>query len=472
MSGAKSVALLVGGLTAVGLIVRLIAAEQSLFGDELFTYQVAAQPSPIEAFALFRRIEANPPLYHVLAWAGARIGDPPLLTRLPSVLLGSASVPLVYLIGTWTLGRRSALLGAALLALSPFAVFYSSEARAYMTMMFFVVVSMLTLLLALQRSSARWWISLGLASVAALYTHYTAVFAIAALPAWAVVTVPKARRPLFLTYGAVVLAYLPWVPNLNPSPLLVGAIGALYPFSAGQVAESTLRALVGPPFGPLNLFPGPLGFVALSLVSIAVIAGGAVAIWRPREPSGGSRRRAILLIAVALATPLGLLLYSALETNLYSARNLTASLPAALLLIAAALTRLPPAAGRSAAAVLLMLFIAGSFELLGPLKRPPTKDAAHFVEVRAAANDVVAEASVFASRGPLSRPSRVYLNRPLRPLDPRGVVFEAARQRRARVFVIGPTSQPDRPPGDFQLLDGRTWNGLYPVSVRVYGQRR
>jgi mannosyltransferase len=472
MSCARPVVPLVAGLTAVGLIVRLVTAEQSLFGDELFTYDVVTRVSPGEAFARFRRIEANPPLYHVLAWVVARLGDPPLLTRLPSVLLGSASVPLVYVIGTRTVGRRPALVGAALLALSPFAVFYSSEARAYMTMMFFVVVSVLLLLLALERSSVRWWVGLGIASVAALYTHYTAVFAIAALPAWAVVTVPRARRPVLLTYGAVVLAYVPWLPFLNSSPLLVEAIGALYSFSAAHVAESTLRALVGLPFGPLERFPGPLGFLALSLLGVALIAGAATSIRRPRAPSAGSRQRATLLIAVALATPVALLVYSALETNLYVPRNLTASVPAALLLIGAALTRLPPAAMWSAASVLLTVFVVGCIELLGPMKRPATKDAAAFVEANAFPEDVIGEASVFGSRGPLARPSRVYLNRPLRPLVPRGGVFEAARRRGARVFVIGPTSHPAKPPGDFGRVYERTWNGLYPVSVRVYGPRR
>jgi len=392
--------------------------------------------------------------------------------RLSSVLLGAASVPLVYLIGVRTLGKRPALLGAALLSLSPFAVFYSSEARAYTMMMFFVAASMLALLVAVQRSSARWWVALGLNSVAALYTHYTAVFAIAVLPAWALVAVPRVRRPVVLTYGAVVLAYLPWLPYLNPSPLLVGAIGMLYPFSAGHVAESTLRALAGLPFGPISRFPGSVGLVALSLVAVAVVAGAVLSMSRPRDASGRSRGRIVLLIAVGVATPLALLIYSAFDTNLYVARNLTASLPAALLLIAGALTRLPPAVGGSAAALLLTVFIAGNIALLGPLKRPATKDAARFVDARASAHDVVAEASVFASRGPLSRPSRVYLNRPLRPLDLSGGVFEEARQRRTRVFVIGPTLQPDQPPDDFVRVDERTWNGLYPVSVRVYRPRR
>jgi hypothetical protein len=49
----------------------------------------------------------------------------------------------------------------------------------------------------------------------------------------------------------------------------------------------------------------------------------------------------------------------------------------------------------SAASVLLTVFVVGCNELLGPMKRPATKDAAAFVEANALPEDAIGEVSVF-----------------------------------------------------------------------------
>ena len=58
-----------------------------------------------------------------------------MLIRLPSLLLGTALVPLVYLLGpAHRRGARGADRRPPLIALSPFAIYYSSEARPYATL--------------------------------------------------------------------------------------------------------------------------------------------------------------------------------------------------------------------------------------------------------------------------------------------------------------------------------------------------
>ena len=54
--------------------------------------------------------------------------------RLPSLIAGTATIPLVYLLGVRTLGRTAGLIAAAVIALSPFMIYYSVEARAYALM--------------------------------------------------------------------------------------------------------------------------------------------------------------------------------------------------------------------------------------------------------------------------------------------------------------------------------------------------
>ena len=86
-------------------------------------------------------LEISPPLYFVFAWICAKIGDPHVWVRVPALVAGVALVPAAYALGVRTVGRTAALIGAALLALSPFAVFYSTEARAYTLATLFVVLA-------------------------------------------------------------------------------------------------------------------------------------------------------------------------------------------------------------------------------------------------------------------------------------------------------------------------------------------
>ena len=89
---------------------------------------------------------------------------------MPSLLAGVATVPLVYVLGARTVGRAAGLAGAALLALSPFAIFYASEARAYALMTLIVVLSTLALLRALETNERRWWAAFALLQAAAMYS--------------------------------------------------------------------------------------------------------------------------------------------------------------------------------------------------------------------------------------------------------------------------------------------------------------
>ena len=89
---------------------------------------------------------------------------------MPSLIAGVATVPLVYVLGARTVGRTAALAGTALFALSPFAIFYASEARAYALMTLLVVLSTLSLLRALETNERRWWVAFTLLQAAAMYT--------------------------------------------------------------------------------------------------------------------------------------------------------------------------------------------------------------------------------------------------------------------------------------------------------------
>lgn len=86
----------------------------------------------------------HPPLYYfLLHHTMTSLGDSEAAIRLPSAIFSLANVGLLYLLGRRLADRETALLAAALLAVSPLDVWYAQEARMY------AAVACATLLIAL-----------------------------------------------------------------------------------------------------------------------------------------------------------------------------------------------------------------------------------------------------------------------------------------------------------------------------------
>ena len=103
------------------------------------------------------------------------------------------------------------MVAAALTALAPFMIFYSAEARAYSPAIALVLLSSLALLTAVRDPRARWWVAYGAASCAAVYTHYTSLFPLAAQLLWVLWAHPGARKAALLANAGAALAFLPWL---------------------------------------------------------------------------------------------------------------------------------------------------------------------------------------------------------------------------------------------------------------------
>ena len=469
----------IAGITLLGLALRIAGLGQSLYGDELHTYRALVDQGLGDALRTVHRTEDTPPLFFVLAWAAAKAGDPTLWLRMPSLVLGTAAIPLTYLIGLRTVGRTGALIGAALFALAPFAVFYAGEARAYATLVFFVALSTLALLCVVDGGGRRWWLVLAVAAAAALMTHYTALFVVAAQAGWALWRAPALRGQLLAAHA---LAALPLALLLvSGTEASVGEISALFPLTADTVAGQTARALAGLPFQPLRDVPGVPGAM---LVAIAVLAVAARALAQPawRSPDAG----VVLLAALALAAPAGVLLYSALESSIFLARNLSASLPGAALLAGAAVAAAGSWRTPVAAAALLAALAYGSALALAPAtRRPPFDAAARFIDASARPGDAIVQLDPFpvdypAGQDPLLDSLRIYLEEPERArrltLDDRAVWADAARSPRVYVSlgqVTGLEGVPPEPrlPVAMRLVESRSWEGFAPVAVFVFEPR-
>jgi mannosyltransferase len=292
-----------GGLTLLAAFVRFAGlGHQSFWYDEAWTdYLVRLRPG--ELLTLVPRTESTPPLYYMVAWAWVRVfGRDEAGLRSLSALAGTLTVPVAYATGTTLATRRVGLVVAALAATSPLLVWYSQEARSYMLLVLLAALSLLCFAHARQRPSRVWLVGWAGASVAALATHYFAVFVVAPeavllLAARPVACGPERRRAL----AAVGIA------ALAGAGLLVLAIGQRNHGNAGWIRDIPLGHRLGElPRELLAGFPPAVPWVpvvggALILAAIALLLSRGEARERRAALLAGGIGAAALLAPLALA---------------------------------------------------------------------------------------------------------------------------------------------------------------------------
>jgi len=185
---------------ALGLGLRLHQLDaDSFWRDEIDTVTVSQLPlvSLPEALA---EDGTFPPLLYIVTHFFIRIaGDSESIVRLPAALLGAASILLIYKVGTMLWSGREGLLAAFLLAVNPWHVRYSQEARWYAAAVFLALLSLIFLLRALQSSRSGAWLGFALVSSMATYNHYFAWLVLpaqVAFAAWMIWTDRSSDRPV------------------------------------------------------------------------------------------------------------------------------------------------------------------------------------------------------------------------------------------------------------------------------------
>ncbi|NLA38267.1 MAG: phospholipid carrier-dependent glycosyltransferase, partial [Methanomicrobiales archaeon] len=176
------------GLTLIGFFLRFYnLGWNSLWLDEASTLSFARQ-SLIGIWESTAGGEFNPPLFYWLEHGMLAFGESEFVLRLLPALLGVLTIPVIYLVGKEFLDRNVGIIAAALLAFSPFHIFYSQEARAYAPMLFFFSLALLFYLRASRSNEIRSWVLFGIFSAIAFWMHFYVAVPIAILILHALVT--------------------------------------------------------------------------------------------------------------------------------------------------------------------------------------------------------------------------------------------------------------------------------------------
>lgn len=390
------------GLLAVGIAVRLANAHQGLFVDEITTDWIVRGHTfghVINIASTGHSGELTPPLFFILAWATSKIGGALIWLRLPSLIAGTLTIPLVYLLGRRVVSEKVGLLAAAFTALAPFTIYYSTEARAYAVMCLLVVGSTLALLTAIDTNQKRWWVLYAGCSVLALYTHYTSGFVLAAQTLWAFFAAPQDWRRLVVATAGIVVCFAPWLPQLVSSERasITQILTVVQPLNPPAITRALERWSAGWALVDVGSVPGPVGIVLLT--AALVLAVSAAAWVRPRLGA-----RIGLLALLAVASLIGEVAYTLVTgTHVFSARDMFASWPALALAGSAIILAVPARVAISVAALALAGFAVGAVTTLrSSVQRPNWPGVAGYIEANARPGDVVLDAAAFTAV-PLTR---------------------------------------------------------------------
>ena len=302
--------LLVAACVVVGSILRFTPSTP-LWLDEALSVNIAS--ARVGDISTLLRHDGHPPLYYYIlhVWISL-FGTSAFAVRALSGVIGLATMAMLYVVARRLGGARMARISVAVLAVLPFGIRYSSEARMYELISLLSLVGWCCIDWALFRPNERSGrvprgalVALWLTAGALLLTHYWAIFFLAAVGIGLVAGAWRAgstrRRAEFvqviiaIAAGGVwfvpwlsAFAYqsahtgTPWAPASRPtrvvSESLVDWAGGVDPEALLLVVALTLTAAVG-------LF-GRLG--ARGNVEIGAI-----------EP--GWRRRALWVIGATLA---------------------------------------------------------------------------------------------------------------------------------------------------------------------------
>ncbi len=212
-------------IVVLSLALRLInLGGRTVWYDEAFAVLYAEKPFATMLHGTITLVEGaaadvHPLFFYSMLHAWMRtFGQSPVAVRALPVLLGTATVVMAYLLGRRLFDRRVGLASAVIVAVAPFHVYYSQEARMYallgfaaMTMTYFFVRAW---------TDGGWgnWVAFAVFGALTLYAHNLGVMFLAGLDLWVLWAWFRPGgvrwhnfRPLLLSHLLIIGLFAPWL---------------------------------------------------------------------------------------------------------------------------------------------------------------------------------------------------------------------------------------------------------------------
>ena len=232
-------------------LLRLSRIDASLGHDEAYTAE-AFSSQPVSRL-ITSYAEPNNHIFHSLLvrLVVNRLGKENWMVRVPALLAGLATVPVIYLLGRALFVEPAVgALAAWLLAVLPIHISHSQAARGYSLLLLTTALSTLFLVRAMQNNRLGDWTGFSLSGFLAAWTLPSGVFHLLSLLVWAgIAGNGKLRRSLLLAGGSalalIALAYLPLRDELAEASARWGIDAWADPLAIPRIMSQVFLQFVG-----------------------------------------------------------------------------------------------------------------------------------------------------------------------------------------------------------------------------------
>jgi mannosyltransferase len=319
------IALGVAFLAGFSLALRTQAIHARYWIDEGLSVGIASHP--LTDIPSVLRQDGSPPLYYLIlsAWIdvfGFGEGD----THALSVGIALLCVPVAFLAGRAMFGTRAGWIAALLAAMNPFLTYYAQETRMYALVALLSTVVAGTFVLVFVQRRRVWLPVFAIALVLLMYSHNWGLFLAVGTGAAVVALLrgnPDRRalmRDAILAYGAVALAYAPWLPSLvfqvrhtgapwSDTPTTADVLGAMTSLLGGAAPATAFALAAGSGIAGLLVAPrlrGPKARAVLALLTMGLVALALAYISSRISPAWATRYLSVLLGPLLLVGAAGL----------------------------------------------------------------------------------------------------------------------------------------------------------------------
>ncbi len=395
-------------ITGVGLALRFTRlGAQSIWIDEGMTIGWIAEIESAGWSALLDNIHG--PLHAAAVYVVSRVSMNEWWLRLPSAVAGALAIPAIARLGTRLGGARLGLTAAALLALSPFALYYAQEVRNYAFTILFSCLALAAAWDLVERPTWRRGGWLVVFELLAMLSNLNGVFLALGLNLWVAFALARNRSAWSMwLVPHVVLALLlvpyAWRASQQVRPERLVGVEADIGEDAPLRGETTLHPMslpytayafavgysLGPTLEELRAEPAAAARPRHWPLLAAVVLGFGVPLVVGLFGRGAQAGRT-LLVGVSLVVVSFTVWLAATNIKPFNARYLSVLLPAYLVFVSRGLWRLPRPAG-TAAAVLVLLVSAWScanYLFVPRYGRDDARSAVRYVLAHARPDDLV-----------------------------------------------------------------------------------
>lgn len=373
----KAITVVIIVLVALALRIFMLGAK-SLWLDEVFSVTQASQSGAAIAADQY---DWHPPGYYLFLHEWLGVDQSEFWVRLPSALLGTLTVLVVYRLGHLR-SERIGLIAAGLLAIDPMHIWYSQEARMYATLTCFAAIGVYFAIRLLRRAVWIDWLGYALAMMLTIYFDYIgiavwiAAFIVSTIGATWRRAWTRAKLLMWLSAQVIVaLSLLPLWPNLQRTLTVYPQGGAL-------------RILINKAFESIPASIVIIGLVA-GAIGLGLIVVFGVRAARRRE----SRAFITTVIKLAIVIGYALWLIGGSLPRLYTIKRQIVMFAPYLILASAcvfdSMINVPMRVKRASAYALVALAIGGSILNISVWPKEDWRGVAAMVAQESIAGDAI-----------------------------------------------------------------------------------